>query len=262
MNKIRQALYLGLTLALVLGLMGVGYSLWSDSITITGQVNTGNVQIGIRDAGTNDDGSNLATITQYNNVGQPTLTATVSGADPQCAATQGVTYSNPQGKDIASALSTQLVADQKCLVSGTQFYSTITETFSHVYPGYHPCVTIQLGSCGSVPVKIDTLVANYVAPTSCANPVDLIPWMGFSWTIVDENGVTLTPTPGSGTIYDLQNALHGLQIAQGKYVTLTLCICFNEWTIGGQHTNANLLPQNACASYAITVTGSQYNEVT
>jgi len=259
MNKIRQVLYLGLALCMVLGLMGVGYSLWSDTVTINGQINTGNVQIGIRDIGTNDDGSNLATITQYDQSGRPTLTATVTGADPQCGATQGVNYGNPQGKDVGSAMSTQLVKDAKCLVNGTQFYSTITETFSHVYPGYAPCVTIQLGSCGSVPVKIENIVAIYAAPTSCTNPVDLIPWMGFSWTITDETNAVTT---GSGTIYDLNNALHGLQIAQGKDVQVVLCICFNEWKIGGDHTNANLLPQNSCASYNLTVTGSQYNEVT
>lgn len=226
-----------LTLVLVLGTMGVAYAKWSDTVTINGTVNTGYVQIGIVDKGVLDQ-----------------------GADPQCTVPTGV-FSNTEGKNVASTTSDN--GATKCLIGTEQYYASVTESFSHVYPGYMSGFTIWLGNCGTVPIKIESVVAQYVSsivppatglPAPCTAMADLISWMGFSWVITPEVGANIT---GSGNIYDFQAALDHLQIGAGLHIVVALDVCFNELNAAGA-----TLPQNTCAAYNITVTGSQWNEVT
>jgi len=220
---------LALTLVLALGALGIGYARWSDTVTVTGTVNTGNVKIGIVDKGVVDP-----------------------GADPQCGV--GV---NTEGKDVAQTVSTN-IGEVKCAcpaIEPTQsYYASVQEDFIHVYPWYKSGFTVWLGNCGTIPVKIYDVQANYVAVTSCQNPQDLISWMAFSWTIIDEDGHTITGGPG--TIYDFRAALDSLQIGPCQHIVVTLYICFMEENAAGQ-----TLPQLACASYNISVTGAQWNEV-
>lgn len=235
-----------LALVLVLGTMGVAYAKWTDTVTINGTVNTGNVKIGIVDMGTNDSG----TVTR--------IPAGVGSADPQCL--PGV---NDEGKNVAQTISQnnglaicQLPVPNSNLAMA--FFASVTETYTHVYPWYSSTVKLLLGNCGTVPVKIDDTEADYVAVTGCPNPQDLACWMIFSWKIYDENGVLLA-NQGPGTINDLGAALYGLQIGPNLHIEVDLTICFSEDNLCDPA--GPMLPQLACASYAITVTGSQWNEV-
>jgi predicted ribosomally synthesized peptide with SipW-like signal peptide len=235
---------LALSLVIALGVLGIGYAKWSDNVTINGTVNTGTIDLAIADIGVTD-----------------------LGPDPQC----GLGH-NQEGKDIASIVSTN-----GSTASCPGFYNYVTETFSHVYPWYKAGFTLELKNCGTVPVKVENVEARYV-PVTCTdgNSVDLARWMHFYWTITDEFGGVST---GDGTIYDFQQALGTPQIGGGKSITVTLEICFQEevacalfqgeFTSGVGFLNIGLvngvphciMPQNACASYQIIVTASQWNEV-
>jgi len=221
-----------LMLVIVLGSLGVGYAKWTDTVTINGTVNTGNVKIGIVDKGVVD-----------------------TGADPQCGV--GV---NQEGKDVAQTISTNL-GEVKCYCPPVgevrqSYYGSVEEDFTHVYPWYKSGFTVWLGNCGTVPVKVDNIEADYVAIT-CDNPQDLISWMSFGLVIVDENGNTVVNNPDTDmTLADIEAALGHYQVGPCKYLIVTLYVCFNEENAAGE-----TLPQNACASYDITITGSQWNEV-
>lgn len=214
---------LALSLVLALGVLGIGYAKWSDTVTITGTVNTGTIDLAIADVGVTD-----------------------LGPDPQCGVGD-----NHEGKDVA-----QTVSANGTKASCEGFYNYITETFTNVYPWYKAGFTIQLTNCGTVPVKVETVEARYRAG-DCANPVDLAPWMVFSWIITDEFGNVTSGGPG--TIYDFQHALGTPQIGHGAVITVTLNICFQEEIRINNETF--ILPQNACASYDIVITASQWNEV-
>lgn len=217
-----------LALVLALGTIGVGYAKWTDTVTINGTVNTGNVKIGIVDMGVVD-----------------------TGADPQCGV--GV---NSEGKDVAQTVSTN-INPIKCSIGTQDYFASVQEDFIHVYPWYSSGFTVWLGNCGTVPVKVDNVAAYYVPVTGCANPQDLISWMSFGWKIVDENGVVVADHPlTDSTIFDLGAALDHYQIGGGQHLVVTVYVCFNE-----ENAASETLPQNACASYNIVVTGSQWNEV-
>lgn len=50
----KKPLIFSLVAMLVFGLMGVGFAMWADQVTVSASVETGTVQAGIRDIGTND----------------------------------------------------------------------------------------------------------------------------------------------------------------------------------------------------------------
>ena len=217
---------MALALVLALGVLGVGYAMWTDTVTINGTVETGNLILGVADISTDDPAGT---------------------ADPQCGA--GV---NTEGKDVASFIS--INGTHKCWHVGPNVFSTyelfdsVTETFDHVYPYYGPTVTVMVANCGTVPLKI--LSMNVTSFTG----TDLTPWMSFSWDITLEDGTT--HVTGSGNWDQFVAALGTPQIAGGKYITIEKTICFEETNAAGA-----LLPQNASMAYTLTVTGAQWNEV-
>jgi hypothetical protein len=184
--------FLALALVLALGALGVGYALWQDTVTITGEVNTGNLILGVKDIGTNDPAD------------PPT-------ADPQCG-----NGHNEEQKDVAYFVSVNGTLKEGC----PGYYADITETFNHVYPYYGPMVTVEIKNCGSVPLRITGMtLTNF-------SGVDLTPWMSFVWTIWDEDG---NPHPGSGDWWAFVAALGTPQIRGGGSIIIEKTICFEEY---------------------------------
>jgi len=229
-----------LALVLALGALGVGYAKWTDTVTINATVNTGTVILGIVDNGTSDDGVlDVAPL--------PLIEVAHLGSDPQCGP-----GTNTEFKNVASTVSTNGAAKTGCTLA----YQSVTETFTNVYPYYSPTLYLTLKNCGTVPVKISNLAAYYHAPAT--NPVDLVPWMFFSITGLDEDGIPFGPI--TGDITAIVPALSGLQIRGGGTIQVNMNICFEEWN-STNHIDANLLPQNSNATYEIVITAAQWNEV-
>lgn len=217
--------FLALALVLALGALGVGYAMWSDTVLISGTVNTGNLILGVVDMGTDDPNT--------------------GSGDPQC----GDGY-NTENKDVAYFESINGAPIPDC--SG--YYYDITETFNHVYPWYGPSVTVYVANCGTVPLKILSMDVTYFSGT------DLTPWMSFTWKIYDEYDELYSSDSGNWDAFVA--AIGTPQIAGGSHIRIEKTICFNELVDGGSQDNpADVLPQNASMSYTLTLTGAQWNEV-
>ncbi len=210
-----------LILVIAMATVGIAYARWTDTVAINATVGTGEVKLGILDAGTNDP------------LGSP---------DPQCGDAQ-----NTEKKDVASAISTN--GEPKCKIVETQYYDSIKEVFDHVYPWYAPSTTVVIANCGTIPVKIWKFDYKEVDPDG------ILKFVTLSWVITDENGV---PHPGSGTLQDLAKALSGMQIGAGKTIIIDKKICFNEEIKDGDLVL--VLPQGKSATIDITIYATQWNE--
>jgi hypothetical protein len=129
---------LGVMLASLVG----AYSMWSETLTISGTVNTGEVKV---------------VIANY--------TCSDLGADPQIPDSN---FSNIEGKDVASCEVTPITEDGN--IVGLQI------TISNAYPGYEAVVTATIENAGTVPVKllsstIDNPYSDYVG-VSLSHPED------------------------------------------------------------------------------------------
>jgi hypothetical protein len=234
--------FLILALVIALGALGVGYAKWTDSITVNGSVNSGSINLGIFDPGTTDDG--IIDLTPPNPPpGFVNLEPDASGSDPQCPNSPG---SNPEGKDVASAISTN--QDEDFVLNGLQYYKSVHEQISNAYPWYSVTLRFFIANGGTVPIKIDSF--NIVVDTGSEN---LLPWMVFHWTIFDENGAM---TNYDGSYEAFLTSLHGLQIRGGGMIRVAPSICFVERSATGA-----IMPQGKNAGFTVTITGSQWNEV-
>jgi predicted ribosomally synthesized peptide with SipW-like signal peptide len=224
---------LALSLVLALGVLGIGYAKWSDTVTINGTVNTGTVKVGVLDVGTTDMGTTVDPRVVPQNVDdEPNWQYDLWVAD------------TTDPKNVGSAISTNN-GDIKCTCHDVGYYGSITETIANAYPFYNPSINIDIASCGTVPVKIDNVV---LSGSTGINPACL----AWNWTIVVPQGVnqpaaTLT---GSGTLEQFVAALGHYQLEQCQVLHITLGVIFLECT-----------PQNTSGSFTITITASQWNEV-
>jgi hypothetical protein len=138
-----------LAIVLALGTLGVGYAAWTDTVFITGNVNTGEVCIEI--------------------VGCDTIAGPFSFTDPPIPAPP---YTEEEGAD-------PLSFDINSTVDGSGFpdnlkqtyknvgwitaectgdgppYKTATVTFHNMYPGYYNHLAFGIHNCGTIPVKLD-----------------------------------------------------------------------------------------------------------
>jgi predicted ribosomally synthesized peptide with SipW-like signal peptide len=128
---------LALAIVLALGVLGAGYALWSQQLTITGTVTTGEVKIGIRDTGTNDpppgwyEGANV-----YDGSLDPT---SLIGVDR---------------KNIASCES--IDGEYKFTKDGVDYYHGITYKIENAYPCYECVGGFDVTNAG-IPVKLKSI---------------------------------------------------------------------------------------------------------
>ncbi len=122
---------LAIVLIFALGSLGVGYAMWSDTLTITGDVNTGSVQVAFTsqyDNDINDDDpmeEGIWTVPGY----------------PTVPTWDGDRY----GKDVASTTST--------FVQGGEGH-TARIIITNGYPSYWGSTIWDISNIGSVPVKL------------------------------------------------------------------------------------------------------------
>ncbi len=245
----RKMVILAIVAVLALTSVGFGFAKWSSSVDANVSVQTGNVLIGIRDVGTNDDGDNTG-VADYGIVGIGPNQGSY-GADPQWTNTYGGLGINSEMKDVASLKSTNdptvcsyigMTADE------TKYYSAITERITNGYPWYGPTTRVQIANLGSIPVKLESFTWSWNS-----DGTNLDPWFNVvNYTISMPGTATIT---GSGTA-NFQTALNHIQLHAGDVLTV-------EVQIGLSETNASgdLLPQLATGTATSHITASQWNEV-
>jgi predicted ribosomally synthesized peptide with SipW-like signal peptide len=220
-----------LALVIALGGLGVGYAKWSDSVTISGTVYTGDVEIGILDGGVGDD-----------------------GADPQYEADG---FNNDEGKDVAEHTSTN-VGTSVFTLCDAAYYAKISETIDNAYPGYASSTTILLGNNGSIPVKIDDVRFD---STTFSDPLNVLAFMevdGWTLSYLDED---LELQEDSGVGYESLTTYEHLQIPAGTCATLVINFHFNEDVNIDDDPALEVMPQNATCTFDVILTASQWNEV-
>ncbi len=189
----KRMLTVCLVAMLALGLMGFGFAKWSDTVTIDTSVATGNVSVGILDAGVNDP-----------------------GADPQYP--PGL---NSEGKDVGSIVSTNGTP-----IPCTGYYENIIETITNGYPYYKPGTTFEIKNLGSIPVKIESITENWTG--DLADNIHVA-----SWKVTAPDGSVYAESPAIPTDVNgdvvtdfdaLVEAIGNYQLHEGEALTVDI-----EW---------------------------------
>jgi hypothetical protein len=155
-----------LALILAMGSLGVGYAMWSDTITINGSVDTASLKLGISKAW----------------------------------------YGEPWGeyldKDVGDVFCYQAGA-VLCTVLYGQDVTDVTERaefiISNAYPGYRPSIWIDVANCGTIPVHITNIVVTAEQVVEGGPNIPLIvnsvtPGQGYSraYELCDQSGCIIT----------------------------------------------------------------------
>lgn len=211
----KKTMLISAVAVLVFGLMGIGFAMWADTVGVSVAVETGNVEIGIRDVGTND---NILTDAILNGTpinsedGLPD--AMPNGGDPQIAPGE-----NNEGKNVASFISYNGTSDSDTpafTLGGNDYYKGIREKIENGYPYYAPTTRFEIAGNGTVPAKIDDvdILVEGLAGTLMVG----------DWSVTDPDGTVTTGTGES----DLIAALSGIQIHQGDIVTVDLQLWIDQ----------------------------------
>lgn len=115
-----------LVLLFAVGMMGIGYAGWAESIFIAQDVETGILSAGIRSRGVNDH-----------------------GPDPNW-----LRGPNPEGLDIGYIRCAD--GPYVCELDGAA-YSESVEVNICGYPSYAAACTVEMANCGSIPAKVETI---------------------------------------------------------------------------------------------------------
>ncbi len=237
----KKTLLVSLAAVLVFGLMGLGFAMWSDTVTVSASVNTGNVQVGIRDVGTND---NILTTDilggEATNDEDGLEDAMDLGGDPQVL--PGV---NEEGKNVASMISVNNGDDPYFTLGETDYFTAITETIENAYPYYAPTTRFEIACNGTIPVKLDKI--------NIVETGDLSGLTCESYTVTYPNGETSSFNRDGELLrfgFDqLVNDLAMLQLHYGDVVTVDLQVSFAQET-----------EQGSSGAITLTVHAAQWNE--
>jgi predicted ribosomally synthesized peptide with SipW-like signal peptide len=234
----RKIIFVGLALVLALGATGAAYAAWTDQVTITETVSTGEVLVGIADIGTDDDGPH----------GQPGDRASYfePNLDPGWQNGERVQYR----KNVASAISTNGDPVRTAAGEPTGFYTSVTETIDNGYPSYAPTVTIELANLGTIPV-----ILSHIVQEANTGDTELGPFVKLvKWEALDEGGALMR----SGVGWDELNAWLGsglLQIEPGIVITLNLTKHIEQ-----EDGQGNVCPEGKTITMTETLHFVQWNE--
>jgi hypothetical protein len=135
---------IAIVVVLALGIIGVGYAAWSQSITVSGTANVGSFGVKFENAASNDAGTandpSSAGAWTFSGTGVPPYTWSGTNLSQNVASTTGV------------------------ITSVTKTNDTLTITLTNAYPGYYGSIAADVLNTGSVPVKM-TVVQSAVTPS-------------------------------------------------------------------------------------------------
>ncbi|MEW6183952.1 MAG: hypothetical protein AB1500_12405 [Bacillota bacterium] len=225
----RKATIICLITMLALAAMGIGYAKWSDFVTATVTVNTGEVQIGIHDYWTWDDGNNdgWSWLFDFDD----------DGRDPQYPPGQ-----NPENKNVASLVSTNAEP-----IPGSGYSKSITEAITNGYPYYGPSTHFDIANIGTVPVKIEDILV-----TDDGSNVAKYLKIG-RWYITKSVSGGAKDGVGKDALF---KELKYLQLHAGEPMCLEIQFYLDETDDQG-----NLCPQSVNGRVTYEFAASQWNEV-
>lgn len=232
----RRIALIGLSLVLALGAIGAAYAAWTDQVTITETISTGEVLVGILDVGTDDSGP----------AGVPGDPGSyfVGSLDPGWQQGAPVIYD----KNVARCESVNLRPVLDADGNDTGFYAEVLETIENAYPSYAPTVKIRIANLGTIPVILSHIVQEPVTdPDGLAPFVELVKWEAYNSAGIMMSGagwVELNGWLGSGI----------LQIEPGDFVELWL----TKHIL--QDVGSDVCPEGATVTMTETLHFVQWNE--
>lgn len=242
---------LSMVLVLCLAVVGAGYAKWTDSVHVEGVVNTGSVEIGIRDAGVNDYGPH------YLEGGELFPQDPTQGtADPNVAPGD-----NSEGKNVASIWScnpTPQCPDVESFMhpmgdTEVEFYNKTRFEIRNAYPWYAPTEYLQIACHGTVPVKIQSVTFD------CQGALGDYIKIG-EWTVADKTGeVVATGIGYQGLIQSLQ----GIQLHYCDVLNISVQFIVTEYekySPDGGVTGRFICPMNGNATIDVDIEAVQWNE--
>lgn len=227
MLQTRKLLILALAGVVFLGSLSTGYALWFKSLTVEGTVSTGNVDVSILRAFTDDDGViNEVSLDGDDNNAPGTQVYDrwddLSSADP---AETGPDPKARYEKDVA-----------RCTAAGGLGVGAVTA--EDVYPSYNCTAWFELQNSGSVPVKIRRITVSTMSTASNLDPSDGAIPLDLSGDILPDADFHV------GSLKVCQ------QIHSGEIV----------WMDIDQHV-LQPAPQGTPLGYTVDVEAAQYNEL-
>lgn len=226
----RKMAVISIIAVLTLTLVGFGFAKWSDTVTISSNVETGNLETTIAP-------------------GSPAVND--PGADPQYGPGH-----NEENKDVAS-----ITCEQG---EGENADHSLTVTIENGYPYYKPGFAFVVTSTGTVPVKIEDIQG----PNWQGDLADFIKVAGWSFTVDNPTAYGLpaeSKTVESSEVEEiptwegLVEAIGHQQLHQNGTLTVNVEFYIDE-TDDGTETGT-LCPMNSSATGTITIKSSQWNEV-
>lgn len=144
-------------------------------------------------------------------------------------------------KDVASVTSENIGPKCTCKDKDTQYYEAVRFNVTNAYPWYVAVENVSIANCGTIPVFIDDITVNaFDDQGGIANNI----W--YCWTLYYPNGTAV-----HGRNLDrLVCLLKGIQL----HPCQTIGVAFKFVFLQG-------IPQGAEASFEITVSATQWNEV-
>ena len=122
---------IAMALVLALGALGVGFAAWTDTVTVAGTVDSGNVCVGF---------TNWIVLSDPCSPGTPDSTCDVGFGNEGPA---------PENKNVGCTSATRV--DQH----------TIAVTLTDVYPCYFATVSVHAVNCGTIPIKLEECELTY-----------------------------------------------------------------------------------------------------
>jgi len=148
-----------LAVVLTLGIAGVGFGWWSETLEI-GQnpINTGDVDAIFRQAISNDDGS---TGPRFCINGwwmeSPYVDNGDNGDDPEACQAMGDTVSRTANVASTAVTGAHPNGSQNVFTIGTTPYKKLTVTITNAYPCYYATIFFNILNTGTVPCKVKSL---------------------------------------------------------------------------------------------------------
>jgi hypothetical protein len=182
---------LALVLVFALGALGVGYAHWSQTLYIDGTVNTGEVKVALRDAGTNSGPQTL----------YPLFPEWSCPPDVDAGFDQELDAEVCYDKDVAEITSTNVTS--KCEKEDpfgaglVKWYETEKITITNAYPSFSPGWFTMITNCGTIPVKVSSFKIVDAAGDPLDFPcwIELLKWVKYHWDA--DNGVWVEVANGA-----------------------------------------------------------------
>jgi len=222
--------FLFLALVLVMGTLGVSYSMWTNQVTLNANVNSGNVCLKWTTGNNLDPCVTLPKVSDDYSLIIPVSNATNPNAWNY---NQGLPYFQTS-KDIGCTSVTGFTSN------------SLTVTVTNAYPGYYNDLEVDFCNCGSIPLVLQNITVTTHGFTNAATAVTNM------WNDPPVNGVC-TPVwvsvhDGLGTQVDPQSwctPTNGLTCCKAASVFIVVQEC---------------AAMNSCYSFTITWNAVQWNE--